>query len=1334
MDASKVWQWRIMRVKTYLRRPNPFYHSNSIGLDFNVASNTQKKLDIQLVTNGVILEICDFARKVNKSRRHFITEILENNFDLASENEQQRIDFNARIVHKVNDLIKKPPKDKNEVFTLFDTSCTPECNNGLNMASTKRKTKGFLVEMDDTDDSENEDTFQCSQATSKEHIKTESPLVEIEEVHVVDRQHEDELKGSETQSAEARREAVLPLLFPCCEEIGLSLDVGSKQSLDPGLLTKGVMLELVHFTRILTASYSPIVLGVLEHNFELDVSSRQAKSRVWFKISHLLKRRKRFLTTGSKMTPEFKNERFSFQTNPFKRTTGSPLSNVEGPQYQLKEVTKRRQSDLKSKQEKTALSTTGERGNKRCRREQSKEMETNTLSPNTMYTGQITKEDHCYTCPLGESDLDSDTGNKCDMEQEEMRAEINYTCPLGESDLDSDAGNKCDMEQEEMRAEINYTCPLGESDLDSDTGNTCDMEQEEMGTENNMWKLRANCVKQILSSLNKELGPSKEFCIEFNVGFGPKQNISIDSLPNYLLEVAKFALAMNSSRQDFITEILEYNFDICLQSKWQKNIFTSEILNRVRKLRRCEGAVKISKEVSELPGPMPSINMMNHTVDSVKHELSRILRMEGCDVAPVCPPHSHAETTEHISAKSVDHYPFCEEIGLKLHVNKHQQNKKLDIDKLTNGAMNEVTNFAEKLCGTFEQICLDILGHNFNLDLKSGDSDLARSIVGQIYAVLVQQNLATCASKGVKITGKEFSTMIKLDCQNNPNSDICDVGSSQAAIIDQDVGSSADTKHQNELNLKLWRFRANRIEQILSVPHKEHCPLYSYTRCKKLGINFNVGSGEKQKLDPKSLTNGIMVELNTFATALSCQKHVITEILDYNFHLDFGNEVYRSAFAQQIRDKVEASHANKKYSIPRMKMLLNLLDMTCIQERKTHCLKCYQDRSHKLCQEEADPGHMHHLRPHTMADTVSADSNCTAPKPAKHPSSNFSGAEKTIMHSYPRCKKIGLNLCMDKDQPKDKLDTHVLTHRIMNEVASFAEILCGTKNKIINDIIEHNFNICMQGRELNPSLSFQKVAAQSDCSPAWLSEVYVIQRYSHKQPGYLGTVKREAAMQRSEGVETIKKRKLALQTKKERATLSRHKISVVKSKKNPQSKGNCLPICTDIGLDLDMTSKTGEKEKLDLKLLTRAVCDMEQEEMGTVNYYTCPPDSDKFSNSGDTGIQDNFQNTKSCSLSSVIPRESESTCLDIRAPFLTTNDISPSLPNVNPPLENQPGERVLCGGEEQTQTPSNALNECEMEEEEMGTEDMWKVARYSFKTNPLCKRVGSIQQVQVVWP
>ncbi|XP_023286023.1 uncharacterized protein LOC111672714 isoform X3 [Seriola lalandi dorsalis] len=1190
MDANTLWQWCIKHVKKYSRHPEPFHYSNKMGLDFNVGSNTQRKLDSHSVTNGVILEVCDFAETVKRNKWHFITNILENNFDLGLKSEQQRIEFTSQLLHKVRHLIRKPPEDKDEGFTLFDTSSGPECTSkdksGLNMASTEYKTDCFLVDMDDKDESEHEDKLKCSRAPSKDYMKME----EMDGPHTDDSDDDDELECSEPQSTEELKEDVIPLSFPCCEEIGLNLDVESKQSLDPGLLTKGMMLELVQFTRTLTASYRSIVLSVLEHNFELDLKSQQEKNQVWFKVLDLLKKRERLIT-------DFKSEPFTSQKNPCEKRTA--LSSVGVSQCQFKEVSKRRQSDLRHKQEKRALSTTREHVSKRRRTEQEEQEETNTLSHHTdLWTSQTAEEDHSYMCPLASDEVtDSENYENADDLQNptssDIHSESESSCvDTHEPFLSSTDGSSS---LPILNSNVNLMkCQPNERGQCENKEKTeiprivlykCDMQEKEMKTESNMWKFRVNCVKQILFSLDSALNRAKRFGLEFNVGFGRKQIFTVDSLTNpILLEIAKFALAMNSSQQDFIMEILEYNFDFGLWSELHRKTFACDVMNRVRQLKNSEDTVKLSKEVFELPGLVSSLNMASQSMGSVNPEVSSISRTE-CDAAPMCPSDLQAETKEH----RVDIYPFCKDIGLKLNVISSQPHKKLEINKLSNGAMTEVTNFAEKLCGTFDQICLDILRHNFDLDWQNGNSDLAKTILARIPVILEQKNLSNVASfKKIKPTIKDFSVMV-MDCQNNSNLDTCSTGSSQAPIIDQNVGSSTDTEQDNELNVLLWKLRTNQTQQLLSVPHGEHCLFYSYSRCKKLDIDFIVGSGVKQNLDPKLLTNGIMVEMNTFATALqSAQKDFITEILEYNLHLTFKNDLCRNVFAQQVMEKIRASKSKKTGM---MKMPFELPDSKCIEEvtyQKTkYCPKCYQDRNSKLHQDESDPDHVFHPRPHVMTDTVSTEANCTAQKPTKDLFSTFQKAEDTIMDSYPLCKKVGLSLYVDQDKPKDKLDPRVLTRGMMKEVAHFSKRLCGTKNKLINDVLEHNFNIGMQSQDINPAVLFHKIVLHNK-GPTWFSEVFVIQPCPHRDTRDVRKVKEAPSMQKNERKETTKKRKLALQTKKEEATLSSEHMGAVKSKKNTQCNGDRFPVCSEIGLNLDVSSKSGDKEKLDLKLLTRA--------------------------------------------------------------------------------------------------------------------------------------------------
>ncbi|XP_026173924.1 uncharacterized protein LOC113136948 [Mastacembelus armatus] len=1301
MDTNTVWQWRIMLAKKYSRYLEPLCYSSKMGLDFNVGSNTQEKLDFHSVSNGVILEICDFAKIINRSKGHVITNILENNFDLGLKNDQERTDFAAQILHKVRELIKEPPKNKYDVFPLFDTSsehqCTGSSKTGVNnMASREHKTNCWLVEIYDIDNTEDESELG-SQIPFEDYIKTE----EKDGSHV-DSLNGDEFESSRPQSVEELKEDVLPTSLPYCEEVGLKLDVGSKQSLDPCLITKGMMLELVHFTRVLT-SYNSIVLGVLEHNFEIDVKSQQGKNKVWFKVLNLLKSRKQLFG-------KFKNEPFSFQNDSFKK--GTALFSVGAQLDGFKKVTKRRQSDVKIKGGKRALSPTGEHTTKRSRRESSEQKQANIMSHDTdLCTSQTAEDDRCYMSLLDPDEVtDSDNGENelqnpgsSDIPRESESSPLRVCTPLLTT---THASSSLPI------VNLNINTPLAcqpdkrgrcggeeEPQMPTNVQSECHVEQEEMEIESNMWKLRASQVKQILlHDENCAFNKSKKHGIEFNVGFGPKQNIDVDSLTNVLLlEVAKFALAMNSSQQDFIMEILEYNFDLGLQSEYHRKIFACDLMTRVRQLQNSEDTVKFSRQIFELPGLVSSGNITNESMDIVNPELSSISREAECDVAPMCPLDSHTEAKEHI-----DLYRFCKDIGLKLHVNHSRPNKKLEISKLTHGAMTEVTVFAEKLCGTFEQICLDIIRHNFDLDAQSGDSDQARNILMQIPLAMEQKHLLTCISSSNKYKRK-LLVMENLECQNSPNVEPSSTSSYQAPITDQNIGSCTDTEQEHEVDLGLWKLRANQIQQLLSVPHGENCPLYSYSKCRKVGLDFNVGSGVKQNLDPKLLTNGIMVEIHTFATALiSAEKEFITEILEYNFHLDLKSELHRSVFAQKIMNNVKAS-ALKCNKIRLMNLPFELPDSRCIEEssypKAKYCPKCYKERSSNLHQDVSDPGHELHPHPHTKADTVCAEPICSAQSPAENTSSTSPTAAETMMVNYPRCKKIGLTLCLNEDQPKDKLSTQLLTRGVVNEVARYAKKLCGTRIKIINDIIKHNFNFGMQSRNINPAEQFSKILNLNNKRPNWFNEVFVVQPCSHKDPRDVSKVKKVSVMQKTGSKETIKKRQLALQTKRESTTVPRDNMTVVKRRQTdfksewePRALSPVSQYFAEAGRWRDILFQSDD------------------------HCFMSPLDSDELTDSDNGENEDELQNRGS----SDIPRESESSPLRVCTPLLTTTHASSSLPivnlNINTPLACQPDKRGRCGGEEEPQMPTNVQSECHVEQEEMEIEsNMWKLRASQVK-------------------
>ncbi|XP_028253061.1 uncharacterized protein LOC114428658 isoform X1 [Parambassis ranga] len=1125
--ANTVWQWRIMHVRKYSKNPEPFLCSNKIGLDFNVGSTTKKKKDVGLLTNGVVLEVCDFAKTVKESKRHLITNILEKNFDLGLENEQQRADFTKRILLKLEDLIRTPLQNKHKAFPLFDTLSVPSCTNsiehGQNVGSAEHQSDS-LQELMETDYGEDE-------------AKTKK----VDGFHADD-SDEDQMEwlgATEDMKADA-----CALLFPYCEEIGLSFDLESQQHLDPDLLTKAVMLELVDFSTLLNASYSSIVLDVLDYNFELDVKSQQGQKLVWSTILHLLKRRKQFAVASAKLGTQFENEPFSIQTNPLKRPQTPGETNLEAP-LSHEEVTKKRKSYLKREEnlfQESLLATSNGSYN-----------ENQTYIPTTLtshFTEAYAFQDRPEELPNRKkmclANQRSDVKEAVRQKQLQIQRDIVMLQSDVETDNTTDSENWTDEDDlsNTRKSEINVVPPFTSQDeqqmlLPTTAPNECDTIPDEMGSMFNMWKFRSKRVNQILLQMSNR-GLLPDYCrrqkyLEFDVGFAPKQNLHPDQLKYFcLFRVAHFALAMNSSKSEFIMDILENNFDLGLQSAYHKHVFSCEMMTRTRDLQNCEDAVKFSKQVFKLPVPMSSEDMEYQIVDEGNLELSCMTGTGTYDV-PLdshfdAEPGSHAEegTTQQ---ESVDPYPFCKDIGLKLYVSDGRPNQKLHINKLTKGAMTEIIIFAEKLCGSFEQICFDILRHNFDLDLQSVDSDLFQNILRRIPAANDVVNLACYVPsnyKDRKHNVRDASVLKELQYQSNSDLEANNACPTQAPT-EQNRTMSNDNEQQHDINLLLWKLRSNCIQRILSA--HEHCPLFSYSRCKKLGIDFNVGSGIKKNLDPMLLTNGVMVELHTFASALlSSEPDFMTEVLEYNFDLNLNTEHLRSAYAEELWSQFMKIKV-KRFSVPVKKSLFKIPGPGCIKEYTPHCSKCCQDRNQMLLKDVYGPNVMFHRNLHIITDTDSGNADSTNQRHVMDPISAFQASD-SFFSCYRECSKVGLNLCLDNNHPNEKLKTHEITAAAMLELFSFAKRLCGTGPRIILDILVHNFNFDLQKpfKHLFPHFKHDPF----DGGLAWFNEVYGIDQLFSKH-----AIKKTwtLEMQGIDRKKAVRKRILMMQRKKERALL-----------------------------------------------------------------------------------------------------------------------------------------------------------------------------------------------------
>ncbi|XP_029902675.1 uncharacterized protein LOC115355893 [Myripristis murdjan] len=664
MDFSKLWQLRVMYAMRSSTDKDPFYHCNKIGLDFNAASERKQKLDLQLLTNGIVCEVYDFANLLHKSKRQVITDVLENNFDIGLESKQQRSDFRSRTLTKLKQLMRRPWRDKHELFSLPDTSSMA----GHNHCS--------LTQMSNQESS---DIYNADWSLeTPEHYNAESIPRELDRLCAAETEQGNEGTSPRVASIEESKEDIFRHSYPFCKEIGLNLGYGSKQTLDLGLLTNGVMLEIEHFARMLCGLSREITFIVLEHNFELDFTSLDVKDEAYRNLNQLTKIKK---SKGAK-TSLLERNFFSSHVNPSKRKRKETLlnktENIEGPapKYHLKEVIKRRQSDIKSKQTKTMALN-----------------ETDVPTSHTAQWDQDLGDVHSYMCPLEDSDLESDDTsdsennryqesmqNESDGESE-MRSldvqEETYLSPTDCSsahlslnpDLSQALATCSDGGQSESQGQTQTTTNVKDLD-DSDT-----MEQKETGAEQLMWKLRTHRVNEILRSSKNYFSFTicKRLGLDFNVGSGVKQKLDAQSLTNsVLLEVCKFAVAMNSSQQEFIMEILAYNFDLRFISGQHRHAFACETMHRVRELTQCEDEVKLSKEAFELP--VDNLNKLTTNPSyhyscgmSVNPEISSVSTMEVNDVAPVPPTNFNAETKALVPEEDVDLYPHCMEIGLKLH-------------------------------------------------------------------------------------------------------------------------------------------------------------------------------------------------------------------------------------------------------------------------------------------------------------------------------------------------------------------------------------------------------------------------------------------------------------------------------------------------------------------------------------------------------------------------------------------------------------------------------------------------------------------------------------------
>ncbi|CAL8365602.1 unnamed protein product [Lota lota] len=257
-DIEYIWQSRIYSGFTYKRNPGPFPDAAAIGLDFNVACKRKTKLDLSLLTNGVVLDIYDFGKASVGSVKYLVSDILEYNFDTGMVNDKQRYVYTNRVFSKIG-LLKKYAK-QDEVFLLPD----PNTFNLSGVSEVLSRPYTNLSEF-----------FVKSTPMGCERIHEDNAVTES--VHA-------DQDGESEHVDEATKCSVVKGLYPHCQAIGLDLYIRPmdtpKQKLDAHFLTSKVIFEVLKFVKMVCGTQRQIISDVLNHNFDLSAY----KSCIWEKI------------------------------------------------------------------------------------------------------------------------------------------------------------------------------------------------------------------------------------------------------------------------------------------------------------------------------------------------------------------------------------------------------------------------------------------------------------------------------------------------------------------------------------------------------------------------------------------------------------------------------------------------------------------------------------------------------------------------------------------------------------------------------------------------------------------------------------------------------------------------------------------------------------------------------------------------------------------------------------------------------------------------------------------------------------------------------------------
>ncbi|XP_040907344.1 uncharacterized protein LOC121190572 [Toxotes jaculatrix] len=673
IDDSYIWQRRIHHGIRYQKVAVPFPESVEVGLEFNAALERKEKLDQRLLTNAVMLELCDFAKTVTKSEKYFLFEMLDFNFDLGVDvdNDMMYYEYVTRVHNKIKQLkeqIKMKPRRWKEAFPLPDRNI---------MASVCSEEPGrYYPKRNKIADS----SVLTNGSKSSHSSENQTP----------------EINGAARSKFTIKKRGVrlkrTDDVYPFCRELGVTLTVrpneAPKQKLDPNLVTNGVMLELLDFSGLLCGTHTQIVHALVKQNFGHELDKLQFRMQ----LNKLMERKYTCLSAEDR--DAFRKEPYKFQTK------------------KREQKCKKRQNPDTDNQELEKQTVVSKRRETLRHRDSDAQ-------------GICPDSDLSYMCPI---DFETEMQSAAEFRPEKIKVESGLSGTAVERKL----AVALDVKQEEEEV---FVSPPQTNGLNSSMFNfhpkdeaVSDLFSEDRDENRNvktlkqrLWMRRAARSKQILKSsrVNDMFAHCREIGLDFNVSSGNKQNLDLQLLTNWVLwEVLKFATAMRKSLQSFLFAILDNNFNLCFQDELHQRNFIFYILTKERILQNHPARQK--GEFLSRPFQFPEIY---NTADVTSF----------CQTEQELETEQQTNWDSSLSALSrqtdVELHPFCKKLGLDLWSTEgHLASQKLDLTVLTTGAMLEILGFVRELCGAVRDTVNDVLEHNFDLDLQSGATKASQVI------------------------------------------------------------------------------------------------------------------------------------------------------------------------------------------------------------------------------------------------------------------------------------------------------------------------------------------------------------------------------------------------------------------------------------------------------------------------------------------------------------------------------------------------------------------------------------------------------------------------------